>query len=146
MKKVQSAENHTAITPLQHFIWLPLGMIMILSVITYIIVAIVQDHFSVLHILLLGLLILAIIPGMLARKYALVLQNRLIRTEETLRYYMLTGGKTIDSRITMEQLIALRFASDEEFVALIEKTLASNLSLDEIKKAIKNWRADYHRV
>lgn len=146
MKKVQSAENHTAITPLQHFIWLPLGMIMILSVITYIIVAIVQEHFSVLHILLLGLLILAIIPGMLARKYALVLQNRLIRTEETLRYYMLTGGKTIDSRITMEQLIALRFASDEEFVALIEKTLASNLSLDEIKKAIKNWRADYHRV
>ncbi|MBM4764384.1 hypothetical protein GNT69_19155 [Bacillus sp. B15-48] len=145
MKKVQSAENHTAITPLQHFIWLPLGMIMILAVITYIIAAIVQDNFSILHILLLGMLILAIIPGMLARKYALILQNRLIRTEERLRYYML-AGKNIDSRITMEQLIALRFASDGEYVALVEKTLEENLSKDEIKKAIKNWRADYYRV
>jgi Family of unknown function (DUF6526) len=120
-------------------------MIMILAIITYIIAAIVQDQFSILHILLLGILILAIIPGMLARKYTLTLQNRLIRTEETLRYYMLTGEK-IDSRITMEQLIGLRFASDEEYVALIEKTLEENLSKDEIKKAIKNWRADDHRV
>lgn len=82
---------------------------------------------------------------MLARIYALTLQDRLIRTEEQLRYYMLTNQR-IDSRITMKQLIALRFASDEEYVALVEKTVKEDLSPEEIKAAIITWRADHQRV
>lgn len=145
MKKIQSAENHTAITPLQHFIWLPLGFILLLSVFAYIIAAIIQGSFSFLHLLLLGILIMAIIPGMLARKYALTLQDRLIRTEESLRYYLLTNEK-LDEKITVDQLIGLRFASDQEFVALVEKTLEEDLTKKEIKKRIKEWREDHHRV
>lgn len=145
MKQTQSAKNHTVITPLQHLFWLPLGLVMLLAVIAYMIAAIVQGNFSFLHVLLFGLLFLAIIPGILARKYALTLQDRLIRTEETLRYYMLTQEK-IDSKITMDQHIGLRFASDEELVSLVEKTLEEDLSKDEIKQAINSWRADHHRI
>lgn len=145
MKQPQSAANHTAVTTLQHFVWLPLGMIMLLSVLTYVVITIVKGTFAISSLLLLGTVILAIIPGMLARKYALTLQDRLIRTEETLRYFMLTN-KQIDPRITVDQFIALRFASDKEFVALVEKAANENLSKQDIKLAIQNWRADYHRV
>jgi hypothetical protein len=40
----------------------------------------------------------------------------------------------------------LRFAPDEELIALIEKTLTQHLSGIEIKKAIVNWKDDYFRV
>ena len=145
MKQVQSAENHTAKTPLQHFIWLPLSFVMLLAVSVYIIAAMIQGNLSFIHILLLGILILAIIPGMLARMYALTLQDRLIRTEETLRYYMLTNQQMAPG-ITMDQLIALRFASDKEFVSLLQKASEENLSKEQIKKAIQNWRPDHQRV
>ena len=46
----------------------------------------------------------------------------------------------------MPQIIALRFASDEEFVELVERAIQENLSSAEIKKAIKNWKGDYYRV
>lgn len=145
MKKTQSATNHTAITPLQHFVWLPLGLLMLVLSISYIVITTIKGSFTFSTLLLFGAIVLAIIPGMLARKYALTLQDRLIRTEESLRYLLLTN-KQVDPRITMNQFIALRFASDEEFVRLVEKAANENLSKEEIKLAIKNWRADHHRV
>lgn len=143
--KQQSATNHTRYQPLQHFVWLPLSFTMLISTVVYIIYRAINGTFSVSLLLLLGAVILAIIPGMLARIYALTLQDRLIRTEEQLRYYMLTN-KRINNSITTKQLIALRFASDEEYVGLVEKAAAENLSPDEIKQAIRTWRADHHRV
>ena len=143
--KQQSASNHTRYQPLQQFIWLPLSVVLLLSTIGYVIYRIASGTFSAALLLLLGAVVLAIIPGMLARIYALTLQDRLIRTEEQLRYYMLTNQR-IDARITMKQLIALRFASDEEYVALVEKTVKEDLSPEEIKAAIKSWRADHQRV
>jgi hypothetical protein len=79
------------------------------------------------------------------RQFALKAQDRAIRAEESLRYFILTG-KAIDSRITMGQIIALRFAPDEEFVLLTEKAAAEGLLPNDIKKEIKNWRADNHRA
>ena len=143
--KQQSASNHTRYQPLQQFIWLPLSVVLLLSTIGYVIYRIASGTFSAALLLLLGAVVLAIIPGMLARIYALTLQDRLIRTEEQLRYYMLTNQR-IDARITMKQLIALRFASDEEYVALVEKTVKEDLSPEEIKASIKSWRADHQRV
>lgn len=80
-----------------------------------------------------------------SRVFAVKAQDRAIRAEENLRYLILTG-KPIDGSITMSQIIALRFAPDEEFVILTDQAAKENLSPDEIKKAIKNWRADHHRA
>jgi len=79
------------------------------------------------------------------RQFPLKVQDRAIRAEESLRYFILTG-KPIDSRISIQQIIALRFAPDEEFIELTEKALNENLTPKEIKKAIKKWRPDFHRA
>ena len=80
-----------------------------------------------------------------SREFAVKVQDRAIRSEETLRYFMLTN-KPLDNRISMGQIIALRFAPDDEFVVLVGRALNENLTKDEIKKAIKNWKADHHRA
>ena len=80
-----------------------------------------------------------------ARSFAIKAQDRAIRAEEKFRYYLLTG-KSMSNKLTLRQIIGLRFASDEEFVALAEKAEKKNLSETEIKKAIINWKSDNHRV
>ena len=62
-------------------------------------------------------------PGLLAwyaRIFPLKAQDRAIRAEESLRYYILTG-KRLDPRLTMSQIVGLRFASDAEFPDLARK-------------------------
>lgn len=80
-----------------------------------------------------------------SRTFALKAQDRAIRAEENLRHYVLTG-KPLDNRLSIQQIIALRFASDEEFPSLAQKAVDGNLSNNAIKKHIKLWRADTHRV
>jgi len=80
-----------------------------------------------------------------ARVFALKAQDRAIRAEESLRYFQLTG-KPLDSRLTVRQIVGLRFASDGEFAALVERSVKENLSAEDIKKSVKNWRADHYRV
>lgn len=79
------------------------------------------------------------------RIFALKAQDRAIRAEENLRHFVLTS-KLPDPRITVRQLIGLRFASDEEFPILAQRAAAENLSEDAIKRAVRNWRADTYRV
>lgn len=80
-----------------------------------------------------------------ARVFALKAQDRAIRAEENFRHYLLTG-KPFDKQVRMGQIIALRFASDEEMPALAKKAVSENLSSKDIKQLIQNWRADYNRV
>jgi hypothetical protein len=80
-----------------------------------------------------------------SRAFALKVQNRVIRAEENFRHYVATG-KQLDSRLRMGQIIALRFADDEEYLDLIHRTITENLSVEDIKKAIKKWKADHHRA
>lgn len=141
----QSLEKHARYFPLQHFVWLPLGFVMLISTIGYTIYQLVKGQFSGQTILLLGVVVLAIIPGMIARIYAVKLQDRLIRTEEQLRYYMLTQ-KRLDRALSIQHLIALRFASDEEYVLLVDRAVDEKLTPADIKNAIQVWRADYYRV
>jgi Family of unknown function (DUF6526) len=79
------------------------------------------------------------------RSFALRAQDRAIRAEESLRHYLLTG-KPVDPRLRMGQIIALRFASDEELIELTKRAVEENLRANEIKKAIRNWKEDKHRV
>ena len=79
------------------------------------------------------------------RIFPIKAQDRAIRAEENLRHYVLTG-KLLDSRLTLRQIIGLRFASDGEFVTLAKRAVEENLSEDAIKREIKSWRGDYHRA
>jgi hypothetical protein len=81
----------------------------------------------------------------LFRSFALKAQDRAIRAEENLRHFVLTG-KLLDKNLTIQQIIALRFAPDEEFIGLAERAVKENLSNDDIKKAVKNWKEDNYRA
>jgi hypothetical protein len=79
------------------------------------------------------------------RTFAMGVQDRAIRAEENLRHFALTG-KLLDPRLTLKQIVGLRFASDAEFADLARKAAEGSMPQDEIKKSVKNWRADYDRV
>jgi hypothetical protein len=81
----------------------------------------------------------------LCRIFALKAQDRAIRAEENLRHFVLTG-QLLDPKLTIRQIVALRFASDDEFVALAKEAADKNLPADAIKQAVKKWRADTYRV
>jgi hypothetical protein len=80
-----------------------------------------------------------------SRIFPLKAQDRAIRAEENLRHFVMTG-KPLDPRLGLKQIIGLRFASDAEFAELAAKAAAEGLSPDDIKKAVRNWRADHYRV
>ncbi|MFZ1684580.1 MAG: DUF6526 family protein [Candidatus Zixiibacteriota bacterium] len=86
-----------------------------------------------------------IMVALYGRIFALKAQDRAIRAEENLRHFAMTG-KLLDARLTVRQIIGLRFASDGEFVELAKQAADQGLSEDAIKQAVKNWRADTHRV
>jgi hypothetical protein len=101
---------------------------------------------SILLPCLLILLVLTVISvSFHCRSFALKVQDRAIRAEENLRYFILTG-KQLNQTLSIFQVIALRFAADEEFILLAEKAVEQNLKPDDIKKLIKNWRPDYYRA
>ena len=79
------------------------------------------------------------------RSFALKAQDRAIKVEEMFRHYVLTG-KQLSNKLTVRQIVGLRFASDEEFPGLAAKAEKENLSENDIKKAIKNWKADIYRA
>jgi hypothetical protein len=79
------------------------------------------------------------------RAFALKAQDRAIRAEENLRHFALTG-KLLDPRLTVRQIIGLRFAPEEEFVDLARRAAEEGMSEDAIKRAVKHWKADTYRV
>jgi hypothetical protein len=79
------------------------------------------------------------------RQFSVRNQDRIIRAEENFRSYRLTG-KPLDARLSRSQVIALRFAGDDEFISLSQQAADENLTASQIKAAIQKWRADYHRV
>lgn len=84
-----------------------------------------------------------------ARLNPLRVQDRVIRLEESLRYYQLLPEELAQraASLTPAQVAALRFASDEELEGLIREVLDGRLTKpDEIKRAVRNWRADTLRV
>jgi hypothetical protein len=95
--------------------------------------------------LIVVLAFVALLQFFFSRTFPLKAQDRAIRAEENLRHFVKTG-KLLDSRLTLRQIIGLRFAPDEEFVALAKRAADEGMSEEDIKKAVKNWRADYDRV
>jgi hypothetical protein len=92
--------------------------------------------------------ILVIIPLLRLRQYPLKVQDRIIRLEERLRLQALAPAEWHSQiyRLSEGQLIALRFAGDDEVVELAKHALEHNLNGKQIKERIKSWRADHWRV
>jgi hypothetical protein len=139
----QSLKNHSRYIPLWH-VFTGLAVIGGLAVST---VNFIHDG-AHLHsssaLLMLAFLILGSIFWY-ARWFALRAQDRAIRAEENFRHFILTG-KPLDKQLGLGQIIALRFASDEELPSLAKKAVDEKLSSKQIKAAVQNWRADMHRV
>jgi hypothetical protein len=84
-----------------------------------------------------------------ARMQALKAQDRVIRLEEQLRYRNVLPADLAGraSGLSLGQIVALRFAHDDELVGLVKRTCDGELATSkEIKLAVKNWRGDHHRV
>jgi hypothetical protein len=105
-------------------------------------------HFNIWSAWIVVLSVVIFIPFFLVRAYPLKVQDRVIRLEERLRLQELAPAEWHPQivRLTEDQLIALRFASDEEVVALAKQALAENLNRKQIKERIRTWRPDYWRV
>ena len=102
-----------------------------------------HTHYSAALLVLISFVIASIF--WYARRFALKAQDRAIRAEENFRHFILTG-RQFDSRLRMSQIVALRFAPDDEFILLAKKAIDEKLSQKEIKRSIKNWKADHNRV
>ena len=141
---IQNYGNHTRHVAGFHFV---LSTFLLLGTVAAAINVYRHIHFEALlsTILILLLFICAFMMWWFIRSFPIRAQDRAIRAEESLRYYILSG-KAIDKRLKLSQIIALRFAEDEEFLALAERAIAENLSSKQIKEAIQSWRADHHRV
>jgi Family of unknown function (DUF6526) len=141
--KQQTYENHSKIDPVYHYgIALLTVVTLILSIAFFVKNAGTETLLSFIVLFAAVTFVLIVVK---LRLYALQVQDRIIRNEENFRYYRLTG-KTLDPALTVKQVVALRFAPDEEFPGLVERAAAENLTSKDIKKAVQNWRGDHHRV
>ena len=141
--KTQDYKTHRRLVPGYHFV---LNGIYLALLTISIIITVQQCGENCLTGVWLILASLAFVAtGFFARSFAIKAQDRGIRAEENFRHFVLTG-KPLPKELRLGQIIALRFASDEEFPALVTKAVAENIKPDDIKKLVKNWRGDFHRV
>jgi hypothetical protein len=142
----QSYSNHKFYYITHHLIFYPVaGLLMIMAL---------YESFSSIENRLLWLIIAALsacviwLSYMLRQHYALGNQNRIVRLEMRLRYFELTGKRfeELENKLSFGQIAALRFAPDEELLALIAQTLDKQLTPAAIKKSVKNWNPDSMRV
>lgn len=96
------------------------------------------------------LLLIATVAVLLtiSRRYITALQDRIITLEMAVRGRdcLSPAQRSALARLGKAQVIALRFAPDDELGPLIDRAAAEQLSANDIKKAIRNWRPDYNRT
>ena len=146
MAATQSFKSHTRWDPIYHFFTIPLLLANI--VVTGVNYAHSHAYTGFGGIWSILIAVALFFLALKARMYALGDQDRIIRLEERLRLHALLPAeeRAHINDLSTKQLIALRFASDDELPALFRKTLTQNLEPKAIKKSIVNWRPDYERV
>ena len=140
----QNYSNHTKFDPPFHYVLVPTLLVGLVLTITNVI-----RHYDLLSAWTLVVMMLALVNvSFRARIYSLKVQDRLIRLEERLRLSALLSDplRSRVGELTESQLVAIRFASDGEVPALVQKALSEKLKNADIKRAIVSWRADYFRV
>ena len=143
MMKQQTYKNHARLVLGFHGFTFLAILVMLIGSIRNLINASATNLYSASLLVLVSVILLLLFFYL--RSFALKAQDRAIRAEEKLRYFILTS-KRMSPKLTTRQIIGLRFAPDDEFPALVDKAIKENLSEKEIKLAIKNWRPDNYRV
>ena len=137
----QNLKNHGKFVPLFHFFVLPVFVINFISSL-FRLWRLGISFQGIFGVFLAAALFLGALYG---RLFALAVQDRLIRLEERLRYERVLQEELRwrADELAIDQIISLRFASDEELPALMKKVLDEKLtSRKAIKQLIKNWRPD----
>ncbi len=142
----QSSKSHVRFDPPWHFVLLPLALANVFLAIRY--TAHQWPMHSRSHLWWIVMSFAFLLMVGLLRRNLLKVQDRIIRLEERFRLSRLLTPAELDAShsLTMQQYIALRFASDAELPSLVRKTLAEGLDGKAIKTAIQTWRPDNHRV
>ena len=141
--KNQNLSNHRQYVPAFHLIALLGSLILVIGSIVNLVKTSHEGLYSA-SLITFGAIVL-LFTAFYTRIFSLRAQDRVIRAEENFRYFLLTK-QILPKELTVRQIVGLRFASDEEFPALVEKALKEKMSENDIKKAIKDWRGDYYRV
>lgn len=143
MSKSQDLKNHARLDPSYHILLLGLYLLNLVYAGFHLYR---QPSLSSGWYMVLSLFV--IVPLLKIRTYPLKVQDRVIRLEERLRLQALAPQEWHSQiqRLREDQLIALRFASDDEVVELAKQALEQNLDRKQIKERIKSWRADDWRV
>lgn len=145
MATTQNYANHRQYVPGFHIVLLGMLVLTLIGSIVNLVKSL-DDHQRLYSASLIVVLdIAALMLWFFIRTFSLKAQDRAIRAEENLRHFAMTG-KLLDARLKLGQVIALRFASDGEFVALAKKAADEGLAPNDIKQSIKDWRADTYRV
>jgi len=139
----QTYATHRRLDPIYHYVGFGIWCVLFI----YSVIHLVRHPSCAAGMVLLAAILL-FITFLLVRTYALKVQDRLIRLEETLRMERLLSEaqRARIGELNLRQFVALRFASDEELPALMEQALVENLDGEAIKKRIKTWRPDNTRV
>jgi hypothetical protein len=146
MPESQNYKNHVRFDPIWHFFIAP-ALLINVGIAIYATVHHWPDH----HALFLWWVFLSIVLLLAvgrARVHSLTVQDRIIRLEEKLRFHALLPPdlQARSHSLSTQQIVGLRFASDEELPALVRRTLDENLTRKQIKQAINSWRPDYLRA
>lgn len=143
-KKPQTFANHAKLVPLFHYVVLPLFLVNLLVALYHMFAGFsFETAWDV--AMAIGLMLVALF----ARVFALGAQDRVIRLEERLRMqgFLPDELKPKINDFTMDQLAALRFASDAELPSLAKKIIDDGIAdRKTIKQMVVTWRADYQRL
>ena len=119
------------------------GLFTLVAMVLLIVFAVRQPSVVSLALVLLSFGVFTLV--LISRSYTVRLQDRIIRLEMLGRLARIGRDRDF-ARLSTSQIVALRFASDDELAPLIERTLAENLSSDQIKRAIVTWQPDLYRT
>ena len=144
--KPQSFRKHASIDPTFHVVTFAALLFNFVAGIVLLVLSLHTQLLLALWIVILSIALFLIYWKV--RAYPLKVQDRIIRLEERLRLSVLLP-EPLQKRIpelTEDQLIGLRFASDEELPELVQMTLDKHLTRAQIKERIQNWRPDHYRI
>jgi hypothetical protein len=143
---MQNFKNHIRFYPAHHFIFYPvIGFLFVFAIRK----ALVDEANAALWFFAAALVfMIGWLSFMVRQHYGMNIQNRVVVLEMRHRYYVLTNQRLepLEDRLSFGQIAALRFASDKELPALVQRTLAENLSAKAIKESVVNWLPDHRRI